>query len=103
MTVQAFAKRTGPGLPLTLEATTVSSIDPGRDPFDDVFPADDVALEPYCTACGAAVAIFAWLGGDWQHYAGDPVRAADVWPYRTDHEPVTGWRPATGPVAIVAL
>ena len=70
--------------------------------LDDERLSDDDALEPYCTACGAAAGIFIGLGNEWSHYTGNP-ESADVIPYPADHAPVIGWRPATGPVAVVAL
>jgi hypothetical protein len=65
-------------------------------------PADDDAMEPYCTECGAAVGIFVSHGNEWLHYAGRP-ETADVQPYASHHEPVVGWRIATSPIAEVAL
>ena len=65
-------------------------------------PADDDAMEPYCTKCGAAAGIFVSRGNEWLHYAGRP-ETADVQPYTTDHEAAIGWRIATSPVAAVAL
>jgi hypothetical protein len=70
--------------------------------LDDERPDGDDALEPYCTACGAPAGIFIALGSEWSHYAGNP-ETADVIPYPADHPPLIGWRPATGPVAVVAL
>jgi hypothetical protein len=65
-------------------------------------PADDDAMEPYCTKCGAAAGIFVSRGKEWLHYTGRP-ETADVQPYTPDHEPAIGWRIATSPVAAVAL
>jgi hypothetical protein len=31
--------------------------------------ADEDALEPYCTQCGAKAGVFLARGGDWRHYA----------------------------------
>jgi hypothetical protein len=70
--------------------------------LDDERPADEDALEPYCSKCGAAAGIFISRGNEWLHYAGRP-ETADVRPYTADHEPVIGWRIATSPVAAVAL
>jgi len=70
--------------------------------LDDERPADQDALEPYCTKCGAAAGIFISRGNEWLHYAGRP-ETADVQPYATDHKPVVGWRIATSPIAEVAL
>jgi hypothetical protein len=69
--------------------------------LDDERPADQDALEPYCTKCGAAAGIFISRGNEWLHYAGRP-ETADVQPYATDHKPVVGWRIATSPIAEVA-
>lgn len=70
--------------------------------FDDLFPDDGDALEPYCTQCEAKAAVFTALGGDWRHYCGDAedrtARAFDP-----GHAPVIGWRPAKGRIAVVAL
>jgi hypothetical protein len=70
--------------------------------LDDERLPDDDALEPYCMACGAAAGIFIGQGSEWSHYTGDPA-SADVLPYPADHAPVIGWRPATGPIAVVAF
>lgn len=59
------------------------------------------ALDPYCTACGAAIGIFISRGNEWLHYDGRP-ETANVRPYTADHDPVIGWRIATRPLAAVA-
>ena len=68
---------------------------------DDLLPPDEDALEPYCTQCGAKAGVFIARGGDWHHYAGDPMRGTAE-PFDADHAPVIGWRPATDGPAIVA-
>jgi hypothetical protein len=62
----------------------------------------DDSLEPYCTACGAAVGIFISRGNEWLHYAGRP-ETADVLPYPADHEPIVGWRAPAGPAALAVV
>lgn len=68
----------------------------------DLFPADEDALEPYCTACGAKAGVFIARGPNWLHYAGDPARRT-ARPFDADHDPVIGWRPATDGPAFVAF
>jgi hypothetical protein len=70
--------------------------------LDDLFPAGDDALEPYCTRCGAKAGVFIARGSDWRHYAGDAEDRSAA-PFETDHAPVIGWRPAVGRPGFVAL
>jgi hypothetical protein len=70
--------------------------------LDDERPSDQDALEPYCTECGAAAAIFISRGNEWLHYTGRP-ETANVQPYTANHEPAIGWRIATSPIVEVAL
>lgn len=70
--------------------------------LDDLFPPDEDALEPYCTECGAKAGVFIARGGDWLHYAGDPMDGTAE-PFETDHAPAIGWRPTKDGPAVVAL
>jgi hypothetical protein len=70
--------------------------------LDDEQPADQDAMEPYCTECGAAAGIFISRGNEWLHYTGRP-ETADVQAYTANHKPAIGWRIATRPAAVVAL
>jgi hypothetical protein len=70
--------------------------------LDDLFPAGEYALEPYCTQCGARAGVFTARGSDWLHYAGDPTDGTAE-PFDADHAPVIGWRPAQDGPAVVAL
>ena len=67
-----------------------------------LLPADEDALEPYCTQYGAKAGVFIARGGDWRHYAGDPERRTAK-PFDADHAPVIGWRPAGGRPGFVAM
>jgi hypothetical protein len=51
--------------------------------------------EPYCTRCGAPVAVFPAHGSDYRHYKGVLSATSKPRPYKTDHKPVIGWRVAT--------
>ena len=70
--------------------------------LDDLFPAGDDALEPYCTQCGAKAGVFIARGSDWRHYAGDAEDRTAA-PFEADHAPVIGWRPAGGRPGFVAI
>lgn len=54
--------------------------------------------EPYCTACGSFVGVFAATGDDWLHYrvTGD----GKPQPFTGSHVPVVGWRLA--PLTLVS-
>lgn len=54
--------------------------------------ADD--LEPYCSACGAAIGIFQGHGDAWKHYRGSGTAASPVELLDTDHELVVARRTA---------
>ena len=60
-----------------------------------LLPADEDALEPYCTQYGAKAGVFIARGGDWRHYAGD-AEDRTATPFDADHVPVIGWRPSGG-------
>ena len=70
--------------------------------LDDLLPPDADALEPYCTSCGAKAGVFIARGGDWRHYAGDPMDGTAE-PFDAGHAPVIGWRPAENGTAFVAF
>ena len=65
----------------------------------DFCAADEDALEPFCTACGARAGIFINRGGRWLHYSG-AAGDLNVEPYDPGHAPVIGWRPALGIVYV---
>jgi hypothetical protein len=67
-------------------------------PADD-HPADEDALEPFCTTCGVRASIFTDRGGRWLHYTGKPEDSA-VYPYDPGHAPVISWRPTPGIVVV---
>jgi hypothetical protein len=57
-------------------------------------------LEPFCVRCGLPVGIFLAHGKDYRHYQGVVTATSKPRPYKADHAPVVGWRPATDvPVA----
>ena len=52
-------------------------------------------MEPFCRRCGARVGVFLAHGKDYKHYRGIVTPTSKPRPYRADHAPVVGWRPAT--------
>ena len=61
---------------------------------------DTPDLEPFCVRCNAPVGIFLAHGKDYRHYRGVVTATSRPRPYKADHAPVVGWRPATdAPVA----
>jgi hypothetical protein len=58
-------------------------------------PDSEADEEPYCTACGAPVAIFIADGTYYRHYR--DVGDGDAQRYSVDHPTVIGWRRATRP------
>jgi hypothetical protein len=46
---------------------------------------------PACAACGGSVGIFAGLGLDWRHFAGDGTTAGQQRVYDPGHVPVVAW------------
>jgi ribosomal protein S27AE len=63
---------------------------------------DAPGLEPFCSRCGAPVGIFLAHGKDYRHYRGIVTATSKPRPYKADHAPVVGWRPATDVPAAVA-
>jgi len=58
-------------------------------------------LEPFCIRCGAPIGIFLAHGKEYRHYRGILTTTSKPRPYKADHTPVVGWRPATDvPVAM---
>jgi hypothetical protein len=51
--------------------------------------------EPYCVRCGAPVGIFLAHGKEYRHYRGVVTATRKPKPYKADHAPVVGWRPAS--------
>lgn len=51
---------------------------------------------PVCAICGGSVGIFAELGLDWRHFAGDGVTAGRQRVYDAGHVPVVTWQLAEG-------
>lgn len=58
-------------------------------------------LEPFCIRCGAQIGVFLAHGKEYRHYRGVLTATSKPRPYKADHAPVVGWRPATDvPVAV---
>jgi hypothetical protein len=55
--------------------------------------------EPYCVKCGAPVGVFLAHGKGYRHYRGILTASSKPRPYKADHIPVVGWRPAADAVA----
>jgi len=55
--------------------------------------------EPFCVTCGAPVGIFLAHGKGYRHYRGLRTAASKPRPYKADHAPVIGWRPAAAAAA----
>jgi hypothetical protein len=70
--------------------------DEGLDEGDD--------LEPYCSACGAAIGVFIGLGSAYLHFTGQGTAESPVELFDAGHEPVIAWRPVavTGGPAVQA-
>jgi hypothetical protein len=63
----------------------------------------DVPLEPFCIRCGAPVGIFLAHGKDYRHYRGIVSATSKPRPYKADHAPAVGWRPALDvPAAVLS-
>jgi hypothetical protein len=58
-------------------------------------PGQTPTQEPFCVKCDAPVAIFLAHGKDYMHYRGAVTATSKPRPYKADHKPVVGWRPAT--------
>lgn len=52
------------------------------------------AQEPFCLKCGVPVGVFLAHGREYRHYCGVRTATSKPKPYKTDHAPVVGWRPA---------
>jgi hypothetical protein len=55
--------------------------------------------EPFCQKCDAPVGVFPAHGKDYMHYRGVVTATSKPRPYKADHKPVIGWRPATDALA----
>ena len=55
--------------------------------------------EPFCVKCGVPVGVFLAHGREYRHYRGVLTASSKPRPYKTDHAPVVGWRPAAVAVA----
>jgi len=62
-------------------------------PGDDKDQGDD-DIEPYCSACAAAIGVFIGHGSAYLHYTGEGTVASPVELYDAGHEAVVAWRPA---------
>lgn len=56
--------------------------------------------EPFCAKCGAPVGVFLAHGKEYRHYRGVLTSTSKPKPYKADHAPVVGWRPAAAAVAV---
>ena len=72
--------------PRALDAALDAVEPPARDEGPD--------MEPYCRACDAPLGIFRAHGPDYRHYRGVVSATSKPRPYKADHKPVIGWRPA---------
>lgn len=75
--------------PLALDAALNAIEPPARD--------DGADMEPYCQACNAPVGVFLAHGPDYRHYRGVVSATSKPRPYKADHKPMIGWRPAKQP------
>lgn len=66
----------------------LDAVEPDASPLDP-------GPEPVCTRCGDPVAIFPAHGTEYRHYKGVLSATSKPRPYKSDHVPVIGWRPAT--------
>jgi hypothetical protein len=72
--------------------TVLDAIEPPAKPGT---PTETDGMEPFCMQCGAPVGVFLAHGTDYRHYRGIHTATSKPRPYRSDHKPVVGWRPAT--------
>jgi hypothetical protein len=56
--------------------------------------------EPFCLKCDAPVGVFPAHGKEYMHYRGVVTATSKPRPYKADHKPVIGWRPATDTLAM---
>jgi hypothetical protein len=56
--------------------------------------------ELFCLKCDAPVGVFPAHGKDYMHYRGVVTATSKPKPYKADHKPVIGWRPATNAPAM---
>jgi hypothetical protein len=75
--------------PAVFEAV-LEAVEPCDTPSVDETPAQ----EPFCVKCGAPVGVFLSHGRGYRHYRGVLTATSKPRPYKTDHAPVVGWRPA---------
>lgn len=74
-------------LPAAVDAA-LEAVEPcGGDPEPE--------MEPYCVSCGAQVGIFRAHGPEYRHFKGVLSEVSKPRPYKADHAPKVGWRPAT--------
>ena len=65
------------------------------EPCDGLGAEDETPVqESFCVKCGAPVAIFLAHGKGYLHYRGVLTATSKPRPYKTDHAPIVGWRPA---------
>jgi len=65
------------------------------EPCAETGVGDKTDQEPFCVLCGAPVGIFLAHGKDYRHYRGLVTATSKPRPYKADHAPLIGWRPAT--------
>lgn len=80
--------------PLALDAALDAIEPPAHDDIAD--------MEPYCRVCDVPLGIFLAHGPEYRHYRGVVTATSKPRPYKADHKPVIGWRPATDPAVAVA-
>jgi hypothetical protein len=71
------------------DAAVESLLGPGDDEDQG-----DEDIEPYCSACGAAIGVFIGHGSAYLHYTGQGTAASPVELFDAGHEPVIAWREA---------
>jgi hypothetical protein len=72
--------------------TVLDTIEP---PVQPGAQAEAAGMEPFCLRCGAPLGVFLAHGPDYKHYRGVLTATSKPRPYKADHKPVIGWRPAT--------
>jgi ribosomal protein S27AE len=80
--------------PAVFEAV-LEAVGPCDSPEAEETPDQD----PFCVKCGALVGVFLAHGREYRHYRGVRTATSKPRPYKTDHSPVVGWRPAAAAVA----
>ena len=71
-----------------------AALDAALDAIEPPARNDEADMEPFCLVCDASLGIFLAHGPEYRHYRGVVTATSKPRPYKADHKPVIGWRPA---------